>query len=132
MAISTIEEALRYSILADNSVRAITTRCYAAELPQNPVFPLILFFRVTGASDVHLGGVSGIAHVRFQIEAWAETYAAAKELARAIRGAINTKIFRVDSVSLNSIVIQSERDYYEPDVGTHRIIADYMVWGTEN
>ena len=131
MAISTIEEALRYSILADNSVRAITTRCYAAELPQNPIFPLILFFRVTGASDVHLGGVSGIAHVRFQIEAWAETYAAAKSLANAIRVCLNGYRGTSGTVRIGSFLIQSERDIYEPEAACHRVVMDYAIWHNE-
>ena len=131
MAIATVEEAIRYTLINNSGVKAITTRVYPSTLPQNPTYPLVLYFRVTGSSDVALGGATGLQHPRFQIEAWADTYAAAKTLAKAIRAALNCQKFTVDSIRVGSIVIQSERDYYEPDAAMHRIIMDFMVWSTE-
>ena len=131
MAITTVEEAIRAALIADNGVKAITTKVYPSVLPQTPTYPLILYFRIGGSSDVALGGATGKSHTRFQIEAWAETYSAAKALAAAIRIALNCKTFTVDSIYIGSIVIQSERDFYESDVGIYRVSIDFMIWATE-
>lgn len=131
MAISTVEEALKASLVADSGVKAITTRCYPGDLGQNPTYPLILYFKVTGVRDHCLQGPTGLATPRFQIEAWAETYSEAKALANAIRKALDGKKFTVDTVVISSILIQSERDFYEPAVSCHRIIQDYTVWHNE-
>ncbi len=130
MSATTIEEAIKYILINDNGVKAITTRCFPVTLPQNPEFPLILYMRITGIPDNLLKGVSGLTYSRFQIEAWAETYAEAKDLSKAIRDTLNAKTFTVDSVLIGSIVAQNEHDVYEDVVACHRIIQDFTLWHT--
>ncbi len=127
MAAATIEEAIHDILVADNTVKAITTRCYPSTLPQNPTYPLILYIRLFGSTDNHLNGSSGMASPSFQIEAWAETYAAAKALAAAIRGALNNYRGTTGTVRIGSCLIQSERDVYESEISVHRIIQDYKI-----
>ena len=127
MAAATIEEAIHDILVANNTVKAITTRCYPSTLPQNPTYPLILYIKVTGMRVNDLGGPSGMAHPRFQIEAWAKTYSAAKALANAIRGCLNGYRGTSGTVRIGSFLIESERDFYESEVQCHRIIMDFMV-----
>lgn len=124
-----IEEALT-SILK-TAAGAITMRVYPGTVPQNAELPLIFYVKVSGERDQSLTGPTGLAHPRFQIEAWAETYAAAKGLANVIRTAIDGKSFEIGSDSVLSILIQSERDFSEPDISAHRVIMDYMIWHRE-
>lgn len=131
MSVDTIEKAIRSILVANNTVKAITTRCYPATLPQDPTYPLILFSKVTGMRDHHLQGPSGLAHPRFQVEAWATTYDAAKALANAIRGALDGYKGTVGTVRIGSILSESERDVYEDAVSCHRTIMDFFVWHSE-
>ena len=125
-----IESALRAIIIADNGVKAVTTRCYYNYIPQSPTYPLIVIQRVTGSRVHHLSGPSGAVRPRFQIEAWAETYAAAKALANLIRKALDGKEYTKDGVMF-SCLSQAEIDGYEEAVNAHRIIQDYSVRYTE-
>jgi hypothetical protein len=131
MAATTIEEAIHDILVTDSSVKAITTRCYPSTLPQNPTYPLILYAKVTGERINDLSGPSGMAHPRFQIEAWAETYAAAKSLANAIRVCLNGYRGTSGTVRIGSFLIQSERDIYEPEAACHRVVMDYAIWHNE-
>ena len=131
MSVDTIEKAIRAILVANSTVKAITTRCYPAKIPQDPTYPLILFSKVTGMRDHHLQGPSGLAHPRFQVEAWATTYDAAKTLANAIREALDGYKGTVGTVVIGSILIESERDFYEDAVSFHRVIMDWFIWHRE-
>lgn len=131
MSARTIEEAIRAILVANSTVKAITTRIYPSTLPQDPIYPLILYIRISGYRDNALTGPSGLANPRFQIEAWATTYSAAKALANAIRGALNGYRGTVGQVSIGSFLIQSERDIYEPEAACHRVVMDYTIWHSE-
>lgn len=126
-----IEVAIRSTLIANNTIAALTTRCYPVMIPQDPTFPLILYTRITNQPDNLLNGVSGLAYSRFQIEAWGLTYASAKALANAIRGCLNAQKYTVGTVEIVSIVMQSEQDLYEEAVNCHRVIQDYTMWHTE-
>ncbi len=131
MAVTTIGEALRYVLVNDSAVSAITSRCYPASLPQNPTYPLILYYHISGTTDNHLRGSSGMARVRYQIESWAKTYAAAQTLAAAVRVALNNYSGTVNTVRIGSCLIESERDIYEETVSCNRVIQDFVVWFDE-
>ena len=73
MSVDTIEKAIRSILVNDSTVKAITTRCYPGKIPQDPTYPLIVYYKGTGNRDHHLQGPAGLAHPRFQVEAWALT-----------------------------------------------------------
>jgi len=126
-----IESAIRYILVNDNAVKAITTRCYPVMLPQNPVYPLILYTKISGMRDHHLNGSSGKAHPRFQIDAWGETYAQAKSLAGAIRDALDSYEGTVDTTKIGSCLLISEIDTYESEIKIFRTIMDFIIWHDE-
>jgi len=126
MSVTTIEEAIVTTLKADSEVKGITTRVYPNSMPQSPTYPLIVYQKVSGYRPHHLGGVSGVARPRFQIEAWAATYTAAKSLAKAIREALDGTRYTSGTVTFYSL-IQGEFDNYEPNTETHRIIQDYTI-----
>jgi len=131
VAVDVIEKALKAILAADSGVSAITTRIYPNMIPQDPTFPLIAYQKISGPRDHHLQGPSGKAHPRFQIEAWAKTYTAAKDLANAIRTALDGETFTSGTVTIGSCLIQNEQDGYEPSVKCHRIMMDFNLWHTE-
>lgn len=126
-----IETAIRYILVNDTTVKAITTRCYPVNIPQTPTYPLILYTQISGHRDHTLRGASGHAHPRFQIEAWAETYTGAKTLADAIRIALDDYIGTASGTKIWSCLIDSERDIYEPEIEVYRKVQDYLIWYEE-
>ncbi|MFA5546647.1 MAG: DUF3168 domain-containing protein [Sphaerochaetaceae bacterium] len=126
-----IEQAIRYILVNDATVKAITTRCYPVTLPQSPTYPLILYTKISGDRDHVLQGASGMAHPRFQIDAWAETYTAAKTLADAIREALDGYRGTASGTRIGSCLIDSERDIYESEIKIYRVSQDYLVWHDE-
>lgn len=126
-----IESAIKYILTNDVTVAAITTRCYPVMIPQSPTYPLILYTRISGMRDHVLGGATGHAHPRFQVEAWAETYSGAKTLADAIRIALDDYSGTASGTVIHSCLIDSERDVYESEIEKYRIIQDYFIWHEE-
>lgn len=131
MSISTFEAAMTDMLTNNVGVAAITTRCYPGHIPQSPVYPLIIYYRISGLPDNILSGPPTKEYSRFQIEAWATTYAAAKALAKAIVAALNAQTYASGTVEIRSIRKQSERDEYEDAVSCHRVILDFTLWGNE-
>lgn len=124
----TFEEAIASILKSDSGVSAITTRCYPLTIPQDPTYPLIVYYLIGGKPDNTLTDASGLTHSRVQIDALAPTYASAKTLAEAITDALNAKTYTVSNVKIGSIVKQSERDAYEDEVVAYRIILDFTMW----
>ena len=126
-----IEQAIRYILVNDTTVKAITTRCYPVTIPQSPTYPLILYTKISGDRIHHLSGPAGHAHPRFQIDSWAETYTGAKTLAGAIRNALDGYSGTAAGTVITSCLIDSERDTYENEIKIHRVIQDYFIRHTE-
>jgi len=126
-----IESAIRSILINDDTVKAITTRCYPVTIPQSPTYPLILYTKISGDRDHTLRGASGHAHPRFQIEAWSESYTGAKTLADAIRNALDDYTGTAAGTVIGSCLIDSERDIYESEIEVYRVAQDYFVWHEE-
>ena len=126
-----IEAAIRSILIADDTVKALTTRVYPVALPQSPTYPLILYTKITGMRDHHLQGPSGHAHPRFQIEAWAKTYTEAKTLADAIREALDGYSGTAAGTKIGSCLIESEQDIYESEIEVYRVTSDWFIWHEE-
>jgi hypothetical protein len=128
MSATTPEEALKDILRNNAGVAAITTKCYPVKIPQSPVMPLMTYTLITDVPDVHLQGPSGLINARYQIEAWALTYSAAKALAKAIDTALAGYSGTSGTVKIGSILRITGRDWYEEAVDCYRIIQDFSVW----
>jgi hypothetical protein len=88
--LTTLEEGLVGYLRADPAVAALTgTRQYFNRLPQNPVYPSLRLQRVSTPRLMTLGGPSGLAAPRFQIDCYADHHAEALALAEAVRAALD-------------------------------------------
>lgn len=126
-----IESAIRHILVNDATVKTLTTRIFPVTIPQDPIYPLILYTKISGMRDHILQGPSGFAHPRFQIDAFAETYTAAKSLANAIRKALDGYRGTVLDTRIGSCLIDSERDIYESEIKIYRVSQDYLIWCEE-
>ena len=84
-----IGAATRTKLIGTAAVAAILgTRIYPDHLPQGATLPAAVYFVVSGTDEVDLAGMSGVAHARVQIDAYATTRTAANALSTAVRDAL--------------------------------------------
>jgi hypothetical protein len=123
-----IESAVRAVLLADPAVTALVgagaeARIYPLILPQGAAFPALTYQRVSSVTQYAQDG-PGLARQRIQIDAWAMTYRAAKDLARAVRSALEGH----RAGNIQGVFVDPERDFYEADTRLYRASTDFYVW----
>jgi hypothetical protein len=114
-----IEETIYDTLIADTAVDAIVDgRVYAIVMPENSQsYPCITFQRISGTPDVALSGHTGLDQVRVQIDCWAKTFQAAKDLGVLVRTAFT-----------DIGIVKSDFDYYEADTKLFRVSQDFQFW----
>ena len=122
-----LESGVRYVLTDDTDVAALVgTRVYSGILPQNPTYPAVTIQPITEDDNNTLASRPALRWARLQIDAWAETYAGAKDLHDKVRAALNGQSYSLTGVDLKSIVSQTGGQYfYEPSVEVHRRSRDY-------
>ncbi len=131
-----IRPALREFILADASISALVTtggisRVYPIKIPQGIKLASIVYTRISGRGDYHMGGPSGLAMPRYQLDAWAPTGDAATTLANLIkdridgyRGIMGTG---PAAVTVQGVFMADEREDYDDTVQLSRMSRDYFI-----
>ncbi len=105
-------------------------RIYPILLPQRPIYPAIVYHRVSGPRLHHLTGSSGRAMPRIQINCWAETLVAAQALADAVRASLDGFIGKL--TTLKAVCrIDNESWDYDDEAKKYRVIQDYLINHTE-
>ncbi len=127
-----IEEAIIQRLLTTSAVTAIAgTRVYPGSLPQAVTLPAIVFNKISGAPLYADAGEVGLEECRLQIDSWAATYGAAKELARAVRGSLSAFTGTSEGVECLSVELDAERDLRETGSNqadySYRTSCDYLV-----
>ena len=133
----TIEEGLAAFLVANAAVNAIVAgRVYPNKLPQTVTLPALTYQRID-TPRVHshdTSGATGTAHPRIQFDCWAASYANAKGLADALRGALNGykgTMGSVNPVTVQSALQEDERFDDFADAGIVRISCDFIIWHLE-
>jgi hypothetical protein len=123
----TAEQAL-YSRLSTSNVVTdlVGTRIYPMESKQADIAPYITYERV-GAGTLHtMRGALDEGLPRLQVNCWADTYASAKSVARAVRTALNG--YDIGSVAMRFL---DDRDLMNPDSLRKGVAQDYSIWTEE-
>ena len=123
-----IKSALR-KLLIDASI--VGNRIYPLKIPQNPIYPLITYQRISGAKMQSLKGSTGKAHPRYQIDIWAKKYDDAVSIAHAATVALDGYKGTVLGVEIKAINFITDRDFYEEAIDIHRRSVDFYIWYTE-
>ena len=121
------ESELKAHIDADGTVTGlIQSRFHPVRLPEGVTLPAATYQRVGGGPRNSLDGfTNGLTNVLLQIDIWARTPDAAREIAAAISARMNTMTTTLRSV------LQSEDDDYEPETKLFRIIQQYSCWHSQ-
>lgn len=127
-----IRPALRAFLLADAGIAAVVaTRVYPIKIPQGVNAASIVYTRVSGQGIYHMGGPSGLAMPRYQVDAWAPKADDATTLANLIKGRIDG--FRgvmgagAEAVTVQGVFLIDEREDYDDAVKLHRMSRDYAI-----
>ena len=123
----TIEEALSaYLNSKTELIDIVGDRIYPIVLPQNPTYPALTYFKVSGLA-LH---DADIAYPRFQLSSWGEDYADVKTLAAAVKEVMQR--FKgimggTGGVKVSQVVYENELDLYDSVTGIYHIPADYKI-----
>lgn len=99
------------------------SRVYGVVLPQvaqDEGLPAVSYQRISSAPVNDYDGHSNLDKVRIQVDAWARTYGAAKQLAGEIRAALTAASFKA--------LLESDFDEFEEESKLYRVSTDYELW----
>jgi hypothetical protein len=90
MPLKDIRPALRAFLVADAAIEALvktgsTTRIYPVKMPQGITATSLVYNVISGDTGLHNEGSDGLASVRMQLTAWAQTADAAQDLFLAVK-----------------------------------------------
>lgn len=142
-AVSTAEQAVYALMVANVGVSAaVGTKIYPNIAPESATRPYCVLTRIDGVQEHHARAASGCSRVRVQVDSYADTYAAAKALARLARMALDgyqsASVSDTDGGTLTNVRIRllSDQDGFDEPIagkgrGVHRVIQDYEVAHTD-
>jgi hypothetical protein len=121
-----MSEAGIYTTLTNDSDVSglVSTRVYPVIAPQDVTAPYVVYMRIVGTSVNDLGGELGITNGRFQIDAYATTYAEVKTLAGYVKAAMKAS-------SMKSRLLTDQDFSFEVDTQMYRVSMDFQIWVTE-
>lgn len=105
-----IETGLYAKVTGNGAVAAlIGTRFYPILLPQNVVYPCASYDDLGGESGYTVGTKAAqVREPRYQIKAWDKTKEGARELADAIKTALDHETGTWDDTAVNGAIFQGE------------------------
>ena len=125
-----IEADLRTHLVNDTDVNNIVgTRVYPLKLPQTAELPAISFQRISAdrAKSVSQGSI-GHATPRIQLDCWARSYSAVKNLATKVRLALDTFTGNLGGGSyVQHVSLEGESDGFEEGTEFIRVSLDFMI-----
>jgi hypothetical protein len=134
--VATIEEALRARLIADTAVvEMVGQRIYPLVAPPKAALPAIVYQRISGMRVATHDGPSELARPRFQFACIGSAYAGAKNLANAVRVALDGYSGTSSEVQVFVVLLENEFDFYtfESDeaASSCTVLVDFIVWHRE-
>lgn len=103
MALAVAGDAINALLLADApTVALVGTRIFPDEMPQGEVLPAVVYTEEDCTKVRYLGGVSGTAHPRYQIECLART----RKECRALAAVVRTRLEDYHGAAIGGVWVQ--------------------------
>lgn len=134
-----LEQGLRERLKSDAGVAALVAlRIYPDLLPQAVTYPAIRYQRITTERPSAMHGDAGVAAVQMQVDTFAVSAADARQLATAIRAALQRwrgvqVVPTVGSIEILDSFVSNELAEYEQGTpaGIYRVMQEYRIWHRE-
>lgn len=137
-----IEAAIRQELVDNADVAAlVATRVYPQIAAQGAAKPYLVYTRISTDRPRHLLSAAGIYSARIQIDAYGSTYSQAKTLADKTRLCLDGLEHETigsggTTAYVRSVMLDGEYDGFDNpndggQLGTHRVIQDFIVWAAE-
>jgi len=128
-----IEEGLHAYLVGHAGLTALVgARVYPLKAPDDAMYPLVVYQRISGPRVYSHDGASGLSHPRFQLTSWGEIYPDAKAVAKQVRLAMSGYSGTMgDDVAVDACFLVNELDRYDQETKRWGIIQDYMIWHHE-
>ncbi len=141
MTIADLRLGLRAFLLADNDISSAVgdERVFPLKMPQGETGASIVYTRISGQGDYHMGGPSGLARPRFQIDCWAPTIDAAVVLGNLVKARIDGYRGPMPygdaspqaSIDVQGVFMDNEFEGYDDAAKLYRASRDYLIWSEE-
>jgi hypothetical protein len=129
MSLADIRPALRQFLLEDSTLTIAVggERIFPVVLPQGVTAPSVVYKRISGVGDHTIQAPTGLAQVRMQIDAYAQTQSDADELSRLIKERLDGYSGPMGNVQVQGVFYDTMRDDYQDDVKLFRVSQDFMI-----
>ena len=115
-------------------IALVSTRIYHMTKPQSLAYPCLTLQRID-TPFIHTmqssGNTGNLIRPRFQFDAWASTYSAAKAITDQVRAALNGKTGSIGSgsytVTIRSSLQTTERPSYDVLVSMYRSMSEFVI-----
>jgi len=131
-----IEQGLMTFLLAQSGITDLVgQRIHFVQAPQDVESPYLVISKISGVREHSHDGSSGLAHPRFQLSAFADTYGAAKAIIAAVQAVLqgySGTMGGAGGVAVNGAFYEDENDLDPGDgTGLFGVAADYIIWHSE-
>ncbi|CCE96154.1 hypothetical protein SFHH103_01657 [Sinorhizobium fredii HH103] len=128
-----METALTALLAGDARVKLLAgNKVHWVRAPQRTATPYAVLQVISSRDDYHMQGPSGLTDARVQIDAYAESYLAAKRLSDAILGVLSGYRGTVSGIRLQGGFVENRRDFPASASGDvtplFRRSADIIIW----
>ncbi|QQS08676.1 MAG: DUF3168 domain-containing protein [Phycisphaerales bacterium] len=122
-------EAELFQFLTTNAALSglLADRLYPKQLPQNPIYPAIVYHRISGARDYSHDGSGNRAEPRFQFDCYDRTHVGAKALAEGLRLALSGYRGPMGTVDVQSAFLEDDDDGYDDDMKVYWYRMDFAI-----
>ena len=112
--------------LAEN-VALCGGRTHAPRLPRSPMFPGLVYQRVSGVPAYSHDGYSHLTETRYQITGWATGYEEVREMAAQVRTVLDGYEGMMGSTFIGHCLCVADRDIFEAGTGIYQVPLDFMI-----
>lgn len=113
------------------------TRVYPVVIPEHArgdttKLPCVVYDRVNVRRQQKFCGTDGLVRSTFQLDCYAATYLAAKNVAAATRAALVDFRGMMGADTVKAVHLDFEFDGLDADPGLYRVVQRFTVWHEEN
>lgn len=121
--------------IADVIGAGSAARVYMMEIPEGKPYPALVITNISAPRENTLRGPTGYVHSRIEIDCWGNNLTELKNLENGLAVLVRRRLARykgrMGGCSIRSCILDSSRDFNEPEMRAKRTSMDYMIWHTE-